>query len=341
MESAQGIMGRMQPKNEPLVTVGIPVFNGENYLPKVLALILNQDYANIEVLFADNNSRDNSRGMIQDFTRQYKNVRLISSEVNKGALANINSLFANAQGKYMLLAGLDDAWSKDFISNSVKAMEVSPNASLCIPKVKMCLGPKGATVYSIELDESYFLGAKFRRFWRTLTSFPSAGWYGLYRMSVVRSVGPIPISFAGDLIFLQKLSLVSDFIYCSTSILTFEMREKWNSRKIDTSFFYGTEEKPLSHRPFLIVLQTQFFEILRMKLHWFYKICAFTLIFLDLSLKKTLALIILVIKLSPLTKISKMGMLRRIHMLLVKPSWVTIESLDTFLKKEVYDRYGV
>ena len=205
----------------------------------------------------------------------------------------------------------------------------------------MCLGPKEATVYSIELDENYFLGSKSRRFWRTLTSFPSAGWYGLYRLSAVRSVGPIPISFAGDLIFLQKLSLVSDFIYCDTSILTFQMREKWNSKEVDTSFFYGTEQKHLPYPPFLIVLKTQFFEILGMKLHLFSKWVIFLQILLNLFLTKTLAGIILLIRLSPISRVSRMWLLRKIHLFLLKPSWIRIESLDAFLKKEVYNRYGV
>ena len=334
-------MKEISNKEQPLVTVGIPVFNGENYISKVFKLINEQDYTNIEILFADNNSSDNSRSIIRELALQHKNVRFISSQINRGALANINSLFANAEGKYMLLASLDDAWSHDFITNSVNALEDSPGASLCIPRVNMCLGPKKAIVYTIRLKENYFSGSQLLRFWRTLTSFPSAGWYGLYRISAVRTVGPIPVSFAGDLIFLQKLSLLSEFIYCETSILTFEMRERWNTRKMDLSFFYGNAENPIRLPPFIIVLQTQIYEILRMKLHWSLRLGALIQILFDLSLRKFLALIILGIKSSPLKTISKMTLLRKLHRLFIQPSWVTIETSDVYLKKEVYDRHGV
>jgi len=334
-------MKEISSKEQPFVTVGIPVFNGENYIAKVFKLIYEQDYTNIEILFADNNSSDNSRSIIRELALQHKNVRFISSETNMGALANMNSLFANAEGKYMLLASLDDAWSHNFITNSVNALENSPGASLCIPRVDMCLGPKKAIVYTIRLKEKYFSGFQLLRFWRTLTTFPSAGWYGLYRLSAVRTVGPIPVSFAGDLIFLQKLSLLSEFIYCETSILTFEMREKWNTRKMDLSFFYGNAEMPMRVPPFLIVLQTQIYEILRMKLHWSLKLGAFMQILFDLALRKFLALIILGIKSSPLKTISKMTLLRKLHLLFIQPSWVTIENSDVYLKKEVYDRHGV
>jgi glycosyltransferase involved in cell wall biosynthesis len=334
-------MKELYSKEQPLVTVGIPVFNGENYIARVFKLIYEQDYTNIEILFADNNSSDNSRSIIGELVLQHKNVRLLSSAINKGALANINSLFTNAKGKYMLIASLDDTWSHDFITNSVNTLEDSPGASLCIPRVNMCLGPKKTIVYSIKLKKNYFSGFQLLRFWRTLTAFPSAGWYGLYRISAVKRVGPIPVSFAGDLIFLQKLSLLSEFIYCETSILTFGMREKWNTRKTDLSFFYGNAEMPMRCPPFLIVLHTQLCEILRMKLHWYLKLGALMQILLDLTLRKILALLILGIKSSPLKRIYKMTLLRNLHLLFIQPSWVTIESLDAYLKKEVYDRYGV
>ena len=325
----------------PLVTVGIPVFNGENNIARVTELILDQDYTNIEILFSDNCSSDNSNVIIHELSLRNKNIRLIRSKVNLGALANINSLFENAQGKYMLIASLDDSWSRDFITNSVKIMQNSPNASLCIPRVNMCIGPKKTIIYSIRLRKDYFFGHEFCRFWRTLTSFPSAGWYGLYRVSAVRKIGPIPISFAGDLIFLQKLSLVSNFIYCDTAILTFEVYEKWNSRESDLSFFYGDAEKPSLRLPFLIVLKTQYLSILSMKLPWFLKFGALAQILLDFTIKKTLVLTILAIKSSPIAKKSKMWSLLKLHQFFNQPSWVIIENQDAYLKKEVCERYGI
>jgi len=325
----------------PLVTVGIPIFNGENNISRVIRIILDQDYENVEILFSDNCSTDNSRGLIQDLILQNKKVRLISSESNKGALANINSLFANAHGKYMLLASLDDSWSRDFITNAVKAMEISPDASLCIPRVNMCLGHQKTVVYSIRLKDDFFSGNTILRFWRSLSSFPAAGWYGLYRVSEVRRIGPIPICFAGDLIFLQKLSLVSKFIYSSNSVLTFTMREKWNSRKQDLAFFYGDTEKPSLRVPFLVVLRAQYSSILRMNLSAVLKFAALAQVLLDLAIKKTLTLIMRGISVSPINGRFKMWLLRKLHLFFFQPNWMIIENQDAFLIKEVYGRFGV
>lgn len=325
----------------PLVTVGIPVFNGESDIARVTELILDQDYSNIEILFSDNCSSDNSRAIIQELCLRSKNIRLIRSEVNLGALANINSLFENAKGEYMLIASLGDSWSRNFITTSVKVMQNSPNASLCIPRVNMCIGPNRTIIYSIMLRKDYFFGREFRRFWRTLTSFPSAGWYGLYRISAVRKIGPIPISFAGDLIFLQKLSLVSNFVYCNTSILTFEVYEKWNSRESDLSFFYGDAEKPPLQLPFLIVLKSQYLSILSMKISWFLKFGALAQILLDLTIKKTLVLTILGIKSSPISKKCKIWLILKLHQFFNQPNWVTIRNYEAYLKKEVCERYGI
>jgi hypothetical protein len=110
---------------------------------------------------------------------------------------------------------------------------------------------------------------------------------------------------------------------------------------MDLSFFYGNAEIPMRLPPFLIVLQKQIYEILQMKLHWYLKLGALIQILFDFSLRRFLALIILGIKSSPLKTISKMTLLRKLHLLFIQPSWVTIETLDAYLKKEVYDRYGV
>ena len=110
---------------------------------------------------------------------------------------------------------------------------------------------------------------------------------------------------------------------------------------MDLSFFYGNTEKPMRLPPFLIVLQTQIYEILRMKLHWSLRLGALIQILFDFSFRKFLALIILGIKSSPLKTISKMTLLRKLHLLFIQPSWVTVENSDAYLKKEVYDRHGV
>lgn len=327
--------------SSPLVTVGIPIFNGENDIFRVISLLLDQDYENIEILCSDNCSTDNSRGLIQDLILKNKNIRLISSESNNGALANINALFTNAQGKYMLLASLDDSWSRDFITNAVKAMEISPDASLCIPRVSMCLGPQKTVVYSIRLKDDFFSGNTIRRFWRSLSSFPSAGWYGLYRVSEVRRIGLIPICFAGDLIFLQKLSLVSKFIYSGNSILTFTMRKNWNSRKQDLAFFYGDTEKPSLLVPFLVVLKGQFSSILRIDLPVVLKFAAFIQVLLNLAIKKPITLIMRSLSVCQINSRYKMWLLRKLHQLFFQPNWMIIKNQDAFLDKEVYGRFGV
>ena len=58
----------------PLISVIIPVFNGESFLERCFLSIDAQDYQNLEIIFIDNNSVDRSNRMIQNYCKQKNNA---------------------------------------------------------------------------------------------------------------------------------------------------------------------------------------------------------------------------------------------------------------------------
>jgi hypothetical protein len=240
----------------------------------------------------------------------------------------------------MLIACLDDAWSHDFISSSVRTLENSKDAPLCIPHVNLCLEPMNEIYYSISLEDNYFSGSRPMRFWKTLRSFPSVGWYGLYRMSAVREVGPIPISIAGDLVFLQKLSLAGEFRHSSNAVLTFSVPKQWNTREQDFAFFYGNSKRPWLKRPFLIVLGTQLSSISKMKISPIHKFVFLTQILLNLLLDKTAILFFQALKFFPIYEDTKKCIVSILYRRFLKPKWLIIVAKDLFFNREIYGRFG-
>lgn len=114
---------RRDPSSRPLVTVGLPVFNGENYLARALASILGQDYPNLQLVVADNGSTDRTAEICREFARADGRVDYHRSPVNRGAAWNYNRIVHVAEGPYFKWAAHDDLIAPTFLSRCVEALE--------------------------------------------------------------------------------------------------------------------------------------------------------------------------------------------------------------------------
>lgn len=85
----------------PLVTIIIPVYNTEKYLKKCLDTVVNQTYKNIEIIIINDASPDNSKEIIIQYTKKYKNIKLINNPVNLGVSISRNIGLDSANGDYI------------------------------------------------------------------------------------------------------------------------------------------------------------------------------------------------------------------------------------------------
>lgn len=122
-------------REEPLVSVVIPVYNGEKVLEAALDSILNQTYRNIEVIVVDDASTDSSREKIL----AYKDSRIKTIFLNKNHhvcyAGNVG--FENASGKYVALIGHDDLWRADKLEKQISFLEEHPSYGLCFTWVNI------------------------------------------------------------------------------------------------------------------------------------------------------------------------------------------------------------
>jgi glycosyltransferase involved in cell wall biosynthesis len=117
----------MDKNNNPLVTVGIPVFNGEKFIERRLESILNQTYKNFEIIISDNASTDDTSKICQNIINKKENIDYYLQEKNIGFVDNFNYLIKNASGKYCVVAAVDDLWEPTFLEKNVKILEVNQN----------------------------------------------------------------------------------------------------------------------------------------------------------------------------------------------------------------------
>lgn len=102
-------------ENSALITVIVPIYNGEKYISECINSILNQDYANLEVILVNDGSQDNSPNIMDEYAATDNRIRVIHQE-NAGVSVARNTALDNAHGEYVCFVDQDDWIAKDYIS---------------------------------------------------------------------------------------------------------------------------------------------------------------------------------------------------------------------------------
>jgi len=141
---------------DPFISVIVPVYNGQKFIEKCLDSLVYQTLENIEIIAVDNGSTDDTFHILQQYEKDYKNVRSFSIEHTQGPGGGRNKGFEVAKGKYIAFADADDYYAYN-------AMEVLWNYSLnndfdilCFPSyeirgmdIKMTRRHKNPTIESM------------------------------------------------------------------------------------------------------------------------------------------------------------------------------------------------
>lgn len=127
--SDMGHHDRTQPSyaTAPLVSVGMPVYNGERTIRQALQSILAQSHANLELFISDNASTDRTGEICEEFAKHDARIRYHRQERNLGGAANFKYVLDQASGSYFMWAGADDIRSPDFVACNLAFLEQHPD----------------------------------------------------------------------------------------------------------------------------------------------------------------------------------------------------------------------
>lgn len=145
--------------DEPLVSVIIPVYNGENVIEKTIDSVLNQTYHNIEVIIVDDASTDSSRDKISKYNDP--RIKTIFLETNHHICYSGNIGFENASGKYVAIIGHDDCWRADKLEKQISFLEEHPSYGLVLTWINLidehdkCRNIEDYSFYSIFCVNNY------------------------------------------------------------------------------------------------------------------------------------------------------------------------------------------
>ncbi|ABW15893.1 glycosyl transferase family 2 [Parafrankia sp. EAN1pec] len=197
----------------PLVTIGLPVLNGENFLERALESLVTQDYPNLQIIVADNGSTDRTEEICRAFTRRDARIEYHRSAVNRGAAWNYNRLVRLAAGTYFKWAAHDDLCAPSLVSRCVAGLEAGPrDAVLAYPKTAL-IGLDDAVIGDFE-DEMDLREEqpheRLKHFLSTRTEYHPV--FGVIRTEVLGGTSLIGRYVGSDVVLLAELALRGKFI---------------------------------------------------------------------------------------------------------------------------------
>jgi len=120
-----------QTESVPTVSIGLPVFNGAQFLDSTLRSLRAQSFTDFEVLVGDNASTDATAAICAQHAAEDPRIRVERHPRNLGAGPNYDSTFHRARGRYFKWAAHDDKLAPDYLARCVTALRTTPGAVLC------------------------------------------------------------------------------------------------------------------------------------------------------------------------------------------------------------------
>src|SRR3954452_21534224 len=107
-------------ESQPLVSIGLPVYNGEQFIRTALDSLLGQTYQPLELIICDNASTDQTAAICQEYLAKDQRVRYYRNPTNLGAVKNFNRAFELSSGIYFMWAADHDLREPTFVSRCVE-----------------------------------------------------------------------------------------------------------------------------------------------------------------------------------------------------------------------------
>lgn len=110
-------------ESQPIVSIGMFVYNGDSYIRDAIESILNQSFKEFELIISDNASTDKTEEICREYANKDHRIRYIRQPENLGAAANCLFVLDQAQGEYYMWAAHDDTKSPDFLECNLKFLQ--------------------------------------------------------------------------------------------------------------------------------------------------------------------------------------------------------------------------
>lgn len=101
--------------SDPTVSIGMPLYNGQDFIKEALDSLLSQTFVDFEIIVSDNCSTDSSRSIVDTYVAKDTRVCLYQQERNMGPSKNFEFVLNKASGKFFMWAAHDDIWDESWL----------------------------------------------------------------------------------------------------------------------------------------------------------------------------------------------------------------------------------
>lgn len=110
-------------EEKPLISVITPAYNAAKFIGETIESVLNQTYTNWEMIIVDDCSQDETRNIVESYTKKDLRIKLYALEENSGAAVARNKAMELAKGRYIAFLDSDDRWLPEKLEKQLKFMQ--------------------------------------------------------------------------------------------------------------------------------------------------------------------------------------------------------------------------
>lgn len=138
-----GPSGAATRTGRPRVSVGMPVYNGADYIAESVESVLAQSFSDFELVVCDNCSTDDTERIVRSFSDP--RIRYVRNERNLGLVGNANRCLDVADAEYVCIFHHDDVMRPDNLARKVAILDAQPTVGLVHSNLVL-IDPLGAVV---------------------------------------------------------------------------------------------------------------------------------------------------------------------------------------------------
>ena len=208
----------------PTLSVGLAVRNGVDVVGRCIESILSQDFTDLELVISDNASDDATIGLLEEYARADRRIKLSVNKVNIGIHENMDRVLELSQGELFRWISSDDWLEPDCLSACVRALRTREEA-IGVTTHFTIHTADGSTRYEEYRGEFPTSPDPARRFERMLWFFHAGDAkydpaYGMYRREVLMRSHRHSPSEQADWLLSAELALMGPIIHVDRRLAT-------------------------------------------------------------------------------------------------------------------------
>ncbi|MFC1517593.1 glycosyltransferase [Candidatus Margulisiibacteriota bacterium] len=263
---------------KPLVSVNIPIYQGERFLEQTIKSVLDQTYQNFEIVLIIDGTNDRSEEIIKKCQEKYPKKIRYQWQKNVGLAQTRNNLIKLSKGEYIAILDQDDYWKKDKLEKQIALFEKKPELGLVFSSITY-INEKNEEIgeYHGKMYRGYIFNELYTDYFIPCPTI-------IFKKELINKIGYFDPAYKyfEEVDFAQKASLFYEFDYLSESTCFYRKHENNTSnndalwayerykckkniyhyaKRHKFPILYESKIKKEIMRFFLIHLRTQFLKI--------------------------------------------------------------------------------